>query len=190
VSEEFPQEAERLRKAVVAWRGDVLSELKREKRIFPLGDPALKWTQIPARDGEAHGTIRRSNRFPNASYFENWTDSEDSVTWPIEVIEDGVFEVTMYYTAPESAVGSELELTFGKSRLKSRLAAAHTSAVVGPGADRVPRKESDTRNWGKMSLGKIRLSKGQGTLTLRAPNIAGDELGKFRLLMFERVKKD
>ena len=39
----------------------------------------MKFTQIPARDGTAHGNIKRSNMWPNCSYFTNWTSLDDSI---------------------------------------------------------------------------------------------------------------
>ena len=36
-------------------------------------------TTLTARDGVAHGTIQRSSKAPNNSFFTNWTKTDDSI---------------------------------------------------------------------------------------------------------------
>ncbi|MEE8451010.1 MAG: arylsulfatase, partial [Thermoguttaceae bacterium] len=93
VARQQPQLAARLQRAVEKWKQDVLSELTQEPRPFPIGHPDYRYTQIPARDGKAHGDIQRSNRFPNCSFFTNWTNLDDKITWDTEVLADGEYEV-------------------------------------------------------------------------------------------------
>ncbi|MBT8305540.1 MAG: arylsulfatase, partial [Maribacter sp.] len=78
-------------------------------RPITLGHPDFEYTQIPARDGIAHGNIKRSNRWPNNSFFTNWNSVKDSITWDVEVLADGDFEVELYYTCPKESVGTILE---------------------------------------------------------------------------------
>ena len=74
-------------------------------------------TQIPARDATPNGEIKRSNYYPNCSFMTNWIDVKDSITWDVEVAEDGDFEVIIYFTCAEDAIGSQFELTFGDSKV-------------------------------------------------------------------------
>ena len=98
--------AEKLSAEVQRWREEVLSELPTsDTRSFPLGHPDTRYTQLPARDGQPHGNIKRSNRFPNASFFTNWIHVEDKISWNIEVVESGDFEVMLYYTCPQKDAG-------------------------------------------------------------------------------------
>lgn len=61
VRDDYPEKYKELLDAKEEFQKEVISELPVEdKRLFPLGHPGLKYTQIPARDGVAHGNIVHS----------------------------------------------------------------------------------------------------------------------------------
>jgi hypothetical protein len=188
IASKHPQEAERLRKAVADWKQDVKSELKPGDRPFLLGHPDYRYTQIPARDGTAHGKIQRSNRFPNNSYFTNWTSLDDRITWPVQVNASGDYEVEIYYSCAKHDVGSTIELSLGNSRLVGQVSKAHDPPIRGAEHDRVKRQESYVKEFQPMSLGTIHLEKGRGELTLRATEIPGSSVMDFRLMMFTKKR--
>lgn len=187
VAEERPQVAKQLKAAVEKWKRDVLSELKREKRRFPLGHKDYTLTQIPARDGIPHGSIKRSNRFPNCTFFYNWTSTEDSITWDVDVGVSGTYEVEVYYTCPKADVGSTIELSLGDARLKGKITEAHDPPLHGHKEDRFKRAEGYVKDFKSLQLGTIELKKGTGTLTLRALKIPGKQVMDFRLMMFKKL---
>ena len=187
VASQQPEVTERLSTALAEWKGEVLPGYDDDQRRFPLGHPDFAWTQIPARDGTAHGDIKRSNRFPNDSYFTNWTSVDDAITWPVDVGADGAYEVELYYTCPEEDVGATIELRCGESRLQASISEAHDSPLLGSEHDRVPRSESFVKNFKAMKLGTIPLRKGPAELKLRATDIPGSQVMDFRLMMFKRV---
>ena len=121
------------------------------------------------------------------SYFTNWTTTDDRLTWDINVLTSGEYEVEMYYTCPEDDVGSTVELTLGESRVAAKITPAHDPPLIGAKEDRVKRKESYVKEFRPLSLGTIHLEKGRGTLTLKATEIPGKQVGEFRLLMFTRA---
>jgi hypothetical protein len=170
------------------WLQEVIPKSKEtEDRPFTLGHPDYVYTQIPARDGVAHGGIERSNRHPNDTFFTNWKSTRDSIGWDVEVLADGEFEVLLYYTAKESDLGSEFELRLGESSLRGTVTKAHDPPLVGAERDRDPRIESYTKDFIPMDLGKIKLKKGRGNLELKALKIPGEEVMDVRLLLFKRV---
>lgn len=186
VAADFPEETAELSQALKSWRNEMIDELGEDERPFVIAHPGMKWTQVPARDGIPHGGIERSNKFPNDSFFTNWTSTEDAVTWDVEVAESGEFEATIYYTCDASNIGSTIELSCGDAGLSGKITQAAETTLVGAGEDRSPRAESYTQNWESMPLGTIKLEKGKGTLQLKATDIAGDEVMDFRLLMLRR----
>jgi hypothetical protein len=171
------------------WKKDVQSELpEKDIRTFPVGHPDFKYTQIPARDGTAHGNIKRSNRFPNCSFFTNWTSVQDSITWEIEVLEDGDFEAIIYYTCSEEDIGSTIELRFGNNSINVQITVAHDPPLIGSGEDRIVRQESYVKNFVPLNMGIIKLKKGAGILSIRSPDIKGSQVMDFRLIMLNRVQ--
>ena len=173
-----------------AWELEALGPiLTKEFRPFTLGDPKLLYTQIPARDGEAHGNIKRSNRWPNDSFYTNWKSPNDSITWDVEVLEEGEYQVELYYTASESAVGSVIELKLNDSNTTTTISEAHDPPLKGMENDRYPRMESYVKDFTTTSMGTLQLEKGKGTLVLKANELPGNQTIDFRLLQFKRISE-
>ena len=125
ISIDKPQVVKEMLEAKEKWKKTVLVELpNKDKRPFYIGHSSVKTTQIPARDGFPHGELKRSNRFPNCTYFTNWINQKDSITWEAEVHKAGNFEVTVYYSCEEDAVGSVFEVSFGKAKIQGKIAAS------------------------------------------------------------------
>ena len=188
ISKEKPQIAARLLGEVGHWKKTVLSELGEDNRPFVIAHPDYEWTQIPARDGIAHGGIKRSNKFPNCSYFFNWTSLDDKITWQAQVGASGQYEVTLHYAVPKGDEGALLELSHNGQRLRHRITQPHEVPDRGQENDRVKRMESYVKDFKAVKMGVLDLKKGKGDLTLQALKIPGKTALEFRLLMLRRVK--
>jgi len=189
ISEEKPEVTARLKMAVSKWKTVVTAELPaKDNRPFTLGDPVFRFTQLPARDGVPHGHIKRSNRWPNCSFFTNWTSTDDSITWDVEVLKEGDYEVTIYYTCPEKDVGSTFVLRFGADSLSGKITGAYDPPLRGMEHDRVKRMESYVKDFKPLKVGTIHFKKGRRQLTLRASNVPGSQVMDFRLMMFNRIR--
>jgi len=190
ISAEQLEVTNQLTKAKEKWEKGVLSELpEKDSRAFPIGHPDYSFNQIPARDGIANGNIKRSNKFPNCSFFTNWTSITDSISWEAEVLESGRFELELYYTCPAKDIGSVFELSFGNNKLTGKISEAHNPPFIGKENYRSPMKGSYVKDFKKMSVGTINLEKGKGFLTLKALKIPGSQVMDFRLLMLKRTKE-
>lgn len=187
VSQKYPDITNQMTQAKRKWENEVLSELpETDDRAFTIGHPGYTFTNIPARDGIAHGNIQRSNRFPNDSFFTNWTSTSDSITWEAEVLADGDFEVEIYYTCPPEDVGAVFELRFAGEKLTGQINEAHNPPMQGMEHDRVERMESYVKDFKPLKTGTIHLKKGKGTLTLKATDIPGGQVMDFRLMVLKR----
>lgn len=180
---ELEQVAEKFRREMLPRHGAAFDD-----RPFVIGHPDATLTQIPARDGIPHGNIKRSNRFPNDSFFFNWTSLDDSITWNCEVGKSGMYQVELFYTCPAADVGSTIELSFNDNRLTGKITEAHDPPLAGMEHDRVKRVESYVKDFKRMNLGTIKLDAGKGTLTLRALEIPGSQVMDFRLMLISRVR--
>ena len=188
IADQMPQIKDSLINAREDWLKEVAPQnAETDSRPFTLGHPSYLYTQMPARDAIAHGGIERSNKYPNDSFFRNWKSVSDSITWDVEVLADGQFEVDLYYTATAKDLGSIVELSLGNSKIAKSINEVHESPLMGMENDRVPRKESYVKDFKPMNLGTMVLKKGKGTLTLKALEIPGQEVGEIRLLQFRRV---
>jgi arylsulfatase A-like enzyme len=186
VAGKFPQEAARLRQVAKDWVAETLPSYNHDGRPFLVGHPDYQYTQIPARDGIAHGGIERSARPPNCSYFKNWTKLDDKITWDAEVPASGDFEVEILYTCPAADVGSTFELSFNDSKLVGKITEAWDPPLFAAKTSKIVMSESDVKHFKTLKMGTIHLEKGKGELTLRALDIPGSQVMDFRLLMLTR----
>ena len=97
--------------------------LANEDRPFHVGyGPS---TTLPARDGVPHGTIQRSAKAPNNSFFKHWTSPDDCITWDVQVGRTDDYDVIVYYTC---AAGNEEDyLAAGNGRRGIRYGARRRS---------------------------------------------------------------
>ena len=191
VTKKFPRIYKRLAQSVNKYKKEVLSDLGTDERPFVIGHPDVLWTQIPARDAIPHGEIQRSNKFPNCSYFLNWKNEDDYISWNVEVGKAGLYEVQLWYACPKKDLGAEIKLSFLDQTLTSKISREVDPPLL-TGFDRKERMEGYVKYFEPMKMGKIKLMEGKGELKLQAIKIPGDQALEFRLLMINRieVKKD
>jgi len=189
ISVSNPAMLEKLKKSLAYYNENILTELPpKDTRPFLLGHPKERFSKLPARDGKAHGGIERSNKYPNSSFFTNWTKTTDSITWNVEVVESGLFEVMVYYTCAPEDVGSMINLRVGCNRLITKMTKSNDAPMVGADLDRVLRAESYEKGWIPFLLGNIKMDKGATTLVIKADQIPHFEVMNLRMLVFSRIQ--
>ncbi|WP_297796721.1 arylsulfatase [uncultured Eudoraea sp.] len=185
VSKEYPDDYNSLLRAKELW----LKELPiptTEIRPFTIGHPSMNTTQLPARDGISHGGIERSNKYPNCSFFTNWKSPEDYISWDVDVLTEGSYEVILYYSCAKKNVGATILVELDSNSLSKKITEFHDPPITGMENDRIPRIESYIKDFKPLSMGIIKLQKGRGKLKLRASQIPGEGAIDFRLLLFEK----
>ncbi len=185
VASRYPDVVSTLVRAASAHREAFMQKYYDDKRPFVIAHPESEYSHLPARDARAHGSIKRSNRFPNCSYFKNWTETEDWLSFDVEVGASGTYQVTLYYAAKEA--GAKFELSFNGAKLPFVLREAHDVPELGAENDRHPRMESYVKDFKAVKIGEIMLESGKGELVLRATEIPGEEAMEFRLLTLKRM---
>lgn len=185
ISKQHPDLTARLINSVSVWKKDTQSP--KVKRPFTVGHAGSKTTHLPARDGNAHGTIKRSSRHPNCSFFTHWTNINDSITWDIEVLTPGLYEAHVYYTCKKDNVGSQLELSFHGEKVLQTVSEAHDPPLEGEAENRIHRGESFVKDFKPLRLGTIKMPSKRGLLTLRAKKIPGSEAVDVRYIVLKRI---
>ncbi len=147
-------------------------------------------TTLPARDGIEHGTIKRSSKAPNNSFFENWTSKDDSITWSIDVGDAGDYRAIVYYTCAEGDVGTTIRIGVDESDAgtKAKVTESFDPPLYDKLKERVEESHYFVKDFKPLSLGTIRLEKGRATLRLNALEIVGKEAINVHSLELLRVK--
>ena len=178
--------ASKLKKAVAEWSAEVFPFAGPEDRPFPVGYSKLTW--LPARDGRPAGGVARSNKYPNSTFFTNWTSKEGEMSWDVEVGKAGEFDVAVEYTCAPGDIGSTIEMSLLGKSTRAKVAAAFDPPLQGATNDRVVRIEGYYKEFKPLSLGRITLPAGRGKLTLRATEISGKQVADvFSVMLTRRI---
>ena len=175
------------------WANEVLIELPNKndpnfnKRAFTIGHSAIKYDQLPARDGISSGDIERSNKYPNCTFFTNWTNTKDSIFWPVEILTAGIYKVDLYYTCPEEARGNQVQISCLDQSLTKEINTAFDPPLKGMENDRIERGESYVKEFQQVELGEIVLDKGEASLVMKCTTIPNRKGIDVRMLMLEKV---
>lgn len=172
LAKEHPEIAERLREAVAAHRAEAAEHFAANAdRPFTVG--YAESTTLPARDGIPHGTIKRSSKAPNNSFFTNWTRADDSITWDIKVRAAGRYRATVFYTYPRPNVGATVRLARGNSSTETTVTEAFDPPIWDKSKERVAESHYFVKDFKPLELGVLTLKEGRDTLTLTAPKLVG-----------------
>lgn len=134
-------------------------------------------TTLPARDGIEHGTIRRSAKAPNNSFFTHWTKAQDYITWDVDVGATGDYEAIVYYTCAKGDEGATLELSMqGGHSVRTRVTEPFDPPLYDKSKERVARSHYFVKDFRPLRLGVLRLDKGRGQLRLGSLDIMGKQV--------------
>ncbi len=170
VSKRHPEIASELKNALLAFHEDAqrLYDASAE-RPFTVG--YADSTTLPARDGIPHGTIERSSKAPNNSFFKNWTREDDSITWDIEVGDAGNYGVTVYYTCAAENVGTSVRMSLGDSMAQTEITTAFDPPLWDKSKERVDQSHYFVKDFKPLDVGQLELQKGPGVLRLTCPKL-------------------
>jgi len=116
----------------------------------------------------------------------NWTDTKAYAWWPVKVVETGRFEVTLMYVCPAENVGAKLRVEIGGRHLTGTVEKVHDPKPI-PSPDRVPRGEVYEKTWAPLTLGVVRLDRGETRLVLRALAIPGRQACDIKAVQLRRI---
>jgi hypothetical protein len=144
-------------------------------RPFTVGYGA--YTTLTARDGVEHGTIQRSSKAPNNSFFKHWTSADDFITWDIDVGKAGQYEAILHYTCAAGNEGATLRLAIESGdSVQAKVVEVFDPALYDKSKERVAQSHYFVKDFKPLSLGTLRLKKGRGTLKLDALEIKGNRV--------------
>ncbi|MEC7566262.1 MAG: sulfatase-like hydrolase/transferase [Planctomycetota bacterium] len=134
-------------------------------------------TTLTARDGIGHGTIQRSSKAPNNSFFTHWTQSDDFITWDVEVGKTGQYEVIVHYTCASGNEGVTLQLSISDdASTKAAVREVFDPPLYDKSKERVLNSHYFVKDFKPLSLGTLVLNKGKGTLRLEAMDLKGPQV--------------
>jgi hypothetical protein len=134
-------------------------------------------TTLPARDGVEHGTIRRSAKPPNNSFFTNWTSTGDFISWQVNVGKPGDYEAVVYYTCAAGDEGSTVRLSMlGGESVQAKVVEVFDPPLYDKSKERVEDSHYFVKDFRPLRLGTISLQAGRGELRLDSVKMTGQKV--------------
>lgn len=168
-----------------AWWQDVKADANKPRDIPELGHPDENPIELTAPNGRLSGGLDWGGLASNNSWIHNWKDLDGSVTWELNVITAGDYEIELQYLCPQADAGAKIEvLANGKS---FPLIVEGTPVIALPSPDRVPRtKEAYEMKWYYLKPGTVHLDKGHAEIQVKALEKPGKEVMQLKALWMRR----
>jgi arylsulfatase A-like enzyme len=134
-------------------------------------------TTLPARDAVEHGTIRRSAKPPNNSFFTNWTSTGDFISWQVNVGKSGDYEAVVYYTCAAGDEGSTVRLSMSDGEsVQAKVVEVFDPPLYDKSKERIENSHYFVKDFRPLRLGTIPLQAGRGELRLDSVKMTGQKV--------------
>lgn len=187
ISAQHPAETKRLRKIAAEQRQEFAADFaKYAERPFTVGFAAK--TVLPARDAVEHGTVMRSAKPPNNSFFKHWTSIDDSITWDVDVVTAGAYTATLFYTCAEGDQGATVIVSAdGSDQAKASVTEVFDPPLYDKSKERVKESHYFVKDFRPLLVGTLNLRKGRTTLRLRSDKIVGKHVVDVHSIQLNRA---
>ncbi len=186
LARERPEITAKLKQAYDKWYEEVTGQ-GLEVPPIPVGYEQRKLVELPAHEASLSGGVEYKGRQGWANdWVTGWTDTDAKVSWDIDVVHAGDYEITLMYTCPKRDLGAEVCVEVSGGRVEGKVEKAHDPAPV-PSPDRVPRKEVYEKIWAPLRLGTLRLRKERTSLYVRALTKPGNSVMDLKSVRIRRV---
>ena len=162
LAEEFPDIFEELKKLYTNWYEEVHEEGEFFPRPIPVGYSEANQVWLKPHHGRATGNLKflgkrglngeRIGTHPtgvDGDWIGNWREKGDEITWEIEIIQNGVYEIAIDLRGNIEEESFSLDIDLGKENEK----------VILPPI-------TETKDWQLRKPGEWELSKGEYSLSL------------------------
>jgi arylsulfatase A len=119
-------------------------------------------------------------------WITGWTNLAAKVSWQLDVIHDGPYEVTLGYLCPEKSAGSKIHVACGGRSLETIVRATPIERMASQN-----RSEDGnpyvTMKWSVLGAGRLHLHKGPTQLTVQALTKPGQEVMDLKYVTLKRL---
>nr|WKN37281.1 sulfatase-like hydrolase/transferase [Tunicatimonas sp. TK19036] len=156
-----------------------------EELPIPLGYSEMPKTVFPAHEAQlSPGLHYQFEQGYTNDWITDWNSTDNTISWPMEVITPGEYRLMMEYTCSPDNAGSTIEATVGTQTVRATIDTPFPLEIISVPNQTPPVNHVDA-HWKKIPLGTVYLEKGRHSLTLRAVQIPGDGVGQFKSIIME-----
>ena len=185
IAQQQPEVTRKLKADYDKWIEEVTAEAGGRFPI-PVGHKQMPLVEITTPEGKWTGGLKFGGRHANNNWLTGWTSLDASVTWDLDVVHAGRYEIALVYICPKDDVGSRVRVEVGGASVEGVVAKAQEPNFV-PSPDRVPRGEVRERVWAPLALGTVTLPKGLTALTIKALTRPGKAVMDLKAVRVRRL---
>lgn len=190
VAKAKPQITARLKAEYDAWLKDV-SQKGFDPIPTAIGYPGWPVVELPGHEAFLHAPGGKGISYVGKNgwandWITNWTDTNAFPYWEIEIVNDGVYKITLLYCSRPQDTGVVIQVNIGGENLEGKIQHGYTPDYI-PSPDRVKRIEVYEKTWASLPLGKIKLAKGRSCLTVKAISKPGTYVMELKAVRIIRV---
>lgn len=156
---------------------------------IPVGHDQAPVVTLPAHEATLSGELSyKFGPFGWANdWVDQWTNTQDSMYWNLDVVETGQYKAMLKYTASAEQMGAEMQLATPGDKISHKINQPFIPDIIS-GYDRADRgQESYEQSWGYSTLGNIQLAKGQQWISLKPLQIPQQDLGEIKAVVLEKM---
>ena len=184
IRDSHPELFDSLRSVFERWDADVKVEAPSGNRI-PVGYPEFPKCYLPAHEASLHPSYTRDEERPKAisyhafygwanDWIDYWTSTDAYITWDIEVVKAGSFEMAIEYNCKPRDVGVVLNLELQDYDKIFEISKPFFSELKDlPDRVEIEAEAPEKKAWGSWDLGTFHLKKGETTVKVSSLKIPG-----------------
>ena len=119
-------------------------------------------------------------------WLTGWTSTAGKVWFEINVVQAGIYMVSIQLGCPGVDAGSRIRVTANRNSCEASVPSAPSQEIQLPHREERSRSTFRERDWTTLEVGRIELREGKQDLTIEALSMPGKQVMDFKLLMLER----
>lgn len=166
-----PEKAAELRKAFLDWFADVTTGQDYARVPIEIGRPDEDPVEIDLSWAEMQGNVKAHYRHYNRDHTTDWKAPGDALSWRVDVVRGGTYEVWLDYGCQPSEAGGSYRVSLGSARADLR-------TEPGGGPDTYVHRK----------VGELKLQPGPGAFRIEALRVPGKVLMELHKIRLRRVR--
>ena len=163
--------ASRLRDLYDEWFDSFRPENNWVKEVrIPIGYDQAPKTVLRASHAQLKGDLHFAGFGFYHDWITHWKTIEDSISWDLEIMQQGTYEIKLEYSCRKKYMGSTIVIEVGEKRIEFVLDAPHYAQII-TRPDKITRVEQPERKWALFEAGQLNLTKGKKKLKIYAKDI-------------------
>jgi arylsulfatase A len=184
IATEKPAVLDELRDAYAKWFADVKKDADRPRDLIEIGHAEEATVELTTPNAVLTEGLDFDDKPPNNGWVHHWSNLDATVTWNVNVVRGGDYQLKLQYLCPAPNGGSKIEVRVGDQ--KQTLTVPETDYVEVPSPDRVKRKEAYEMVWHELDAGSFKVTPGNTTIQVKGLERKGTEVMELKAVWVQQ----